>query len=51
MTTSIPPDLKAYSLGNGLIGTGFISQYQHKPRVEFKGPMCRCKTATHPFSH
>ena len=34
------------SSANGLVGTGFESQYRLQPRASFKGPLGRCKATT-----
>ena len=36
----------ATSSANGLVGTGFTSQYRLQQRAGFKGPMGRCKATT-----
>ena len=36
----------AMSSVNGLIGTGFASQYRLQPKRGFKGPIGRCKETT-----
>ena len=36
----------AKSSANGLVGTGFASQYWLHPRASFKCPMGRCKATT-----
>ena len=41
-----PDGAVAISLANGLVGTGFASQYWLQPRVDFKGPVGRCKATT-----
>ena len=41
-----PDGTVAMSSANGVVGTGFASQYQLQPRAGFKNPMGRCMATT-----
>ena len=41
-----PDDAVALLSANGLVGTGFASQYRPNPEQVFKGPMDRCTVTT-----
>ena len=44
--TTGPDGAVFMSSANGLVGTGFASQYRLQPRAFFKDPMGRCMATT-----